>query len=225
MTKKIEKKIIERQCKNCGEIYDSNFKSCPHCGYNPLKHTLKTILITFIVLCVVVCCVISIIVLRNQNAINEKLDYLLTMQETSDRSDAIDLRSALGSTVYNNLTITDDIYIEIGLQNYLKELNDGNDYYIYFHSETCEHCLEANLYITSYYNVPVDDSEDSEFVFDLYPVFFATTEEAPNLFTTFNVESTPTLIHFVNGEQTETVVGAEDISDLLLTKVHEVRGD
>lgn len=227
MTKKIEKKIIERECKNCGEMYDSNYKSCPHCGYNPVKHTLQTVLTCFVILCVVASCAISVVTVINQKTINEKLDYILSSQSTSDedRGNVVDLESALGSTVYSNLSISDDLYKEEGLENFLKNLAGVTDYYIYFHSEDCSHCLEANVYIASYYNIPVDDSENPEYVFDLYPVFFATAEAAPGLFETYNVDSTPTLIHFIDGEQTESVVGPEDISNLLLTKVHEVRGD
>lgn len=208
--KKFEKKVIERQCKNCGEMYDSNYKSCPHCGFNPFRETFKYIVIGLSVGILAFTFVNTFILISNQKTLEQKVDALgniVSNQTTQERGFDIDI---------TNYTFYDDYVLYDGVV--LQSL--GDDYFLYFHQDNCSACMEANAYILSYYNITV--SKDSkEYIYDSKPIYFVTPETSNELFTKFNIENTPTLIHMKKDKEIERGIGVEYVDTTLGNVVKE----
>lgn len=129
------------------------------------------------------------------------------------------------TTRFNNLVVspesgTEDVdTLEISAMSYYKayELDDSmnitqtskdGDYMLYFHSDTCHYCLEANVFLNQYITLGYQDN---------IPIYFVTYDKAPGLFNDkYGIESTPTLIYH-NAKENKDVnyVGSDEIFNLL----------
>lgn len=191
----------ETTCKKCGEVYDSNYKACPNCGFNPFRYALKIAGIAVLCCVILATFVLSIITLVKQNALSDKIDNIqIYASGNQGGSMEVDL---------NNYTFYDDYLLGEGAV--LDNL--GDDYFLYFHSDTCGACKEANNYILSYYNIPVSkDSKD--YIYDEKPVYFITTESNEALFNEFNIDSTPTMIRMIKGKEDSRAIGVDEVNSM-----------
>lgn len=130
------------------------------------------------------------------------------------------------TTKINNLTVNSGSYeeqidtLEISAMSYYKdyELDDSmniskvgknGDYMIYFHSNTCHYCLEANVFLNQYITLGYQEN---------VPIYFATPEKASGLFNDerFKVESTPTMYYYSAADNTyKGYIGSDEIFTLL----------
>lgn len=184
------------KCYKCGHVYDSNFKRCPECNASNTLHTLSIIGICTVV--ALICFNISFTTIK-VNEISNKLDTLnesiKNINGYSYQSDASeDTFNIMSASYYSNYEITDDN---------LAFMTEGVDKYIlYFHQETCQYCLQANVFVNSFIELGFNEA---------VPVFFVTPDKADTVFDQYNVESTPTAIVIENGTQTNTAVGPDEI--------------
>lgn len=86
---------------------------------------------------------------------------------------------------YDNYLFTDG--------NYESLVENINEYYIYFHQEGCSACHDIDPYINEYV---ISDKQKEK------PIYFAIPELDKELFETFNIEFTPTLVFVKNGSPT-----------------------
>lgn len=208
--KNYEKKIIERQCKNCGEMYDSNYKSCPNCGFNPFKETLKYVIIGLCIGILIFTFINTFILMSNHKSLEQKIDSIgnivsgQTMQQTGSEIDISNY------TFYDDYVLYDGTILE----------NLGDDYFLYFHQDGCEACMEANAYVLSYYNITVS-KESKEYIYDSKPIYFVTPNTSNELFDKFNVDSTPTLIRMNKDIEIERGIGVDYVDTTLGNIVKE----
>ncbi|MED4128219.1 thioredoxin family protein [Shouchella miscanthi] len=108
--------------------------------------------------------------------------------ENNTQYDTDDLDSAtidqLDDPNYQNIIMPDDLE---------EKLANGEDAIVYFFSPVCSYCKEATP-------VLMDVAGDEEITVDQYNVLEYDSA-------TYNIQSTPTLIAFENGEEVRRVVG------------------
>ncbi|WP_088102119.1 thioredoxin family protein [Halalkalibacter urbisdiaboli] len=93
--------------------------------------------------------------------------------------------------------LDDPNYQNVILPDELSErLSQGDDVTVYFYSSTCPYCKEATPRL-----VPLAEEVGVDLV--QYNVL-----EFEAGWSDYNIDSTPTLIHFENGEEKERIVGA-----------------
>lgn len=209
-------------CSKCGKQYEESEKCCPECGAeNPLhfKKKVKTITkaasVAVVVLLVVSSLVISIICLNKVNNLQNQLDDVTDYLNSISSNEA----AAPGGEIYIEDVLKEDY------TNHL--LNDNtvpkeDEYFIYFHSQTCTYCLSyGNQYVVSYWAMPTEEvSEDTDpntvkYIYDDVPVYFAEPETSGTVFDQYGIESTPTIIKVVNGQVEAKGEGYEEVYKLL----------
>lgn len=114
-------------------------------------------------------------------------------------------KEKINNSVHETLDISEKDYYNDRLLNdetYEDVINKYDDYYLYFHQDKCNYCLETNVEI------------DNKLIDYKTNVFFLTPIESMNVFKTLKIESTPTLIYVKNGEK-QVYRGSEEISKYL----------
>lgn len=133
------------------------------------------------------------------NELNDKFNSLAMSSNTvQTETDTLQI-SAM--TYYKDYELTDSSDID--------QIGQNGDYMIYFHSDTCHYCLEANVFLNQYITLGYQNN---------VPIYFATTEKASALFDDerFKVESTPTMFYYSKADNSYTsYVGSEEIFTLL----------
>ncbi|MDX8045728.1 thioredoxin family protein [Gracilibacillus sp. S3-1-1] len=94
----------------------------------------------------------------------------------------------LDDPMYQNQILPDDLQ---------SKLDDGEDLTVYFYSPECVHCQRMTPVI-----VPLAD----ELGVDVVKLNLLEFEPA---WPQFNIESTPTLVHYENGQETARIVGEQ----------------
>ena len=178
----------EIECKKCGKKYDANFRSCPHCGNNPLRNVLTGILVGICVFMLTAAFANSIAAL-----VRQKIFY----EDLTNRIASIEAGSS-GEQKGVNLNAYPEILNTYGIDDNTKLEELGNDYFLYFYQEGCVNCEVSNQYIVTYYYMGVNES---------VPIYLVNPESGGTLFDRFKVTGTPTLIRMVDGKETEIAEG------------------
>ena len=140
---------------------------------------------------------------------NKKIDELnetissLSLQSSQEQSTSLQISSM---AYYSDYELDNSLQIEIA---------EGQDFMIYFHSDECPYCLEANVYLNQYITLGYQG---------YVPIYFATYDKSPDLFEndSFTIESTPTMVYFDSSEESCSLYeGADDILTLLDSLVSE----
>ncbi|WP_027964852.1 thioredoxin family protein [Halalkalibacillus halophilus] len=76
------------------------------------------------------------------------------------------------------------------------EIENEEEVTVYFYSPSCEHCIEATPRL-----MPIAEDNDVE----LHQFNLLEFEEG---WRSYNIEATPTLVHYENGEEVDRIVGA-----------------
>lgn len=98
---------------------------------------------------------------------------------------------------YDNYLLTDG--------NYESLVENQNEYYIYFHQEGCSACRDTDPIINEYV---ISDKQAKK------TLYFAIPELDEELFKTFEIESTPSLVIFKNGSS-KLITGYDNIKNEL----------
>lgn len=94
--------------------------------------------------------------------------------------------------------LDDPLYQNLILPEELKtKLEDGEDLTVYFYSPTCPHCVETT---------PVVAPLAEEMDIDLVQYNLHEFEQGWN---EYNIESTPTIVHYKDGKETARIVGSQ----------------
>lgn len=194
----------EIECKKCGQKYDSNYKSCPHCGNNPFRNTLLGILIGLCVFMLAATFANSIVLLINQKAtfetLNEQIANISTNSSGQQTSEGVDLAN------YPEITDAYGISDETNLDVLAK------DHLLYFYQKGCVNCEISNQYIVSYYYLDLND---------VLPIYLVNLEGSEKLFEKYNVDGTPTIIRITDGKEVERGVGFEETFNIMDPIVRE----
>lgn len=116
-----------------------------------------------------------------------KIENYLVPNTTNNKLNIIE------KTYYKDNLLTDDTYNDY--------IND-DEYILYFHQENCNYCLETNVLIDSL----VENNK--------IKIYFLTPDLAHNVFTSNNIESTPTIKYVKDGYE-ETYVGSKEIEEFI----------
>ena len=209
-------------CSKCGKKYDEREMYCPECKTeNPLMYKKKVKTFTKIAALVIVAAllvtslVISIICLNRVASLEEQVKYIdsyLSQNQTSNTSSS-------GNEVYINQIMQDD-YTKHLLNDSVTPVEE--EYFIYFHSESCGYCLSyGNQYVVSYWAMPTEEltedvkQEDINYIYDQIPVYFAEPEISDSYFSKYQIESTPSIIRIKNGKVEAKGEGYEEVYNLL----------
>lgn len=136
-----------------------------------------------------------------QTTVTDLLDKFNNLTTSSSDSSEISTLQISAMTYYKDYELDDSVDIS--------KLADGNDYMIYFHSDSCSYCLEANVFLNQYITLGYQNN---------VPIYFATIDTAPELFddVRFQIESTPTMYYYSASDKTYSgYIGVDDIFTLL----------
>ena len=129
------------------------------------KTTLKK---TGIIVFLIYVLIFSIFMIVSQVKITNKLDKLSTVTTVNTYDNTagnVDTLQISAMSYYKDYELDDSMN--------LTHTKDGEDYMIYFHSDTCHYCLEANVFLNQYITLGYQNN---------VPIYFATTEKASTLF-------------------------------------------
>ena len=129
--------------------------------------------------------------------IESTLNNLLSGEQTEETNTL----QISAMTYYKDYELTNPSTIE--------DLKKEGDFMIYFHSDTCQYCLEANVFLNQYITLGYQNNT---------PIYFATIDKVEELFDDdrFQVESTPTMTYYSkNNDVFTSYVGTDDIFTLL----------
>lgn len=150
--------------------------------------------------------IFSMFMIINQSVqltkLNDLINRINALQIASNQAVAeIDTLQISAMTYYKDYELTNESDIS--------ELEKTGDYMIYFHSDSCHYCLEANVFINQYITLGYQNN---------IPIYFATTDNASALFedSRFKVESTPAMFYYSKANSSYTsYVGSDEIFTLL----------
>ena len=209
-------------CSKCGKKYDEREKYCPECKTeNPLMYKKKVKTFSKIAALVIVAAllvtslVLSIICLNRVASLEEQVKYIDSYLSQNQTANA----GSTGNEVYINQIMQDD-YTKHLLNDSVTPVEE--EYFIYFHSESCGYCLSyGNQYVVSYWAMPTEEltedvkQEDINYIYDQIPVYFAEPEISDSYFSKYQIESTPSIIRIKNGKVEAKGEGYEEVYNLL----------
>lgn len=165
------------------------------------KTTLKK---TGIIVFLIYVLIFSIFMIVSQVKITNKLDKLSTVATVNTYDNTagnVDTLQISAMSYYKDYELDDSMN--------LTHTKDGEDYMIYFHSDTCHYCLEANVFLNQYITLGYQNHT---------PIYFATSDKAQGLFNDerFKIESTPTLVYYSAKDDSFTsFIGSDEIFNKL----------
>lgn len=210
-------------CSKCGKKYDEIENCCPECKTeNPLvyKKRVKTFskiaALVIVAALLVTSLVISIISLNKVNNLEKQVEYI---DNYLSQNESTNTESSTGNEVHINQIMQDD-YTKHLLNDSVTPVEE--EYFIYFHSESCGYCLSyGNQYVVSYWAMPTEEltedvkQEDINYIYDQIPVYFAEPEISDSYFSKYQIESTPSIIRIKNGKVEAKGEGYEEVYNLL----------
>lgn len=136
-------------------------------------------IIKIIITCYFIC--FSIYATINLNSINEKLN---------------------NTNIDYKLDIKEKEYYNSHLLNNINEINDLNEYILYFHQDNCEYCLKTNVLM------------DKLITSTNTNIYLLTPERYKDIFDEKQIESTPTLIYIKNNIE-KKYVGLLEVEEFI----------
>lgn len=136
-----------------------------------------------IIIVLVVVVLFSALMLLNNYKNNKKLDGGNPYDKTELHQETIDL---LGNDLYKNIITPDDLD---------ERLANEETVTVYYFSPTCSYCMETTPII-----VPMTEDLDIEMV-------KINLLEYPDKKPHYNIEATPTIVHYIDGKEVERKVG------------------
>ena len=133
---------------------------------------------------VIVLLFVALFVANNYKT-NKKLNANDNPYDKTDlRQETIDL---LDDPLYNNIIVPDDL---------MEEVDSGNPLTVYYFSPTCTYCQKTTpVLVPIAEDMDVDMKKLNTLEYGMKP---------------FNIEATPTLIHYDNGEEVARLVGQQE---------------
>jgi len=171
------------------------------------KHTIKKAFIVLFVCALVA--VIIIMLFKIDNLQNQISDLKQQVEQLSKESENVSSLEITKKSYYKDYEIDDSTYIKISSQQ--------NQFMVYFHSDSCYVCEQANVYIDKYITLGYQN---------YIPIYFATKDKVPSLFANegLGLEVTPTMVFFNQEENTYQVFeGYDEILNLLSNIVAQAK--
>jgi len=174
------------------------------------KSTLtKVAKILFYIYLLIFTILITVLVINQNKKIDELKETISAISTSTNQEESSTLQ--ISSMAY---------YPDYELDNSMQlETEEGKDFMIYFHSDDCGYCLEANVFINQYITLGYQN---------YVPIYFATQDKSPDLFENdaFVIESTPTMVYFDASEETYSLYeGVDDLLTLLNNIVEEANNE
>lgn len=139
-----------------------------------------------IIIVVVIVALIAALLLLNNYKNNKKLDSGNPYDKNELYQESIDL---IGDELYDNIITPDDLE---------KKLEKEEDVTVYFFSPTCSYCIQTTPVV-----VPMTEDLGIDMV-KMNLLEYQDEKER------YDIEGTPTIVHFKNGEAVDSIVGYND---------------
>lgn len=109
--------------------------------------------------------------------------------------------------VYKNIVnMTKNSYVQIDTGDMLTKIENQQTFTVYFYQDNCSACMDVNSVLEEYIQTTNDV---------IYSVNLNTTDYKNYLADTLNIQSSPTVIRFVNGEEVNRITSVFTYDELV----------